>query len=394
IVDCFQTLNKIPELTWLFRICLVIIHVACSAPFRLPGFYLYMVLLSLYSAFGVWDIIVVSSDLETCMNDFIPVLGLVSIVINSFGFYTNRRTLETMIKEVYDDWFSVNISKSSHVVIEKNIKIARIVSYLVMAGYGFIGISLPLKAVVSYLIHDVNGREYVLPAAFPWEGRQSPTYELITITQFLACSSGVYCCAVFEGQLAFLVLHACSKVHIVREEIAMLSQSSQESSSEYLNTIIKRISRKHSEFLKFSENLEDAFSLISFVHVTGLTLILVFAGFTVMVAVERRDPVAAINYIVFLLAFLLTSVIYCYAGEYLTNQSDTIVFDIAYCPWYDFPLIYRKHVHFMLMRAQVPVTLTAGKFNQLSLVLLSSVSHCLNHPLKSMKQPAVSPAVV
>ncbi|KAJ8679629.1 hypothetical protein QAD02_015416, partial [Eretmocerus hayati] len=282
--------------------------------------------------------------------------------------------LALMIDEVYDDWVAENISKPSHRIIARNIKTARKLSYSIMALYSVMNSSFLLKSVVSYLFGDVDDRIFIVPAVFPWNGRQSPIYEITIISQFIMSSSVLYSLAVIEGQLAFLVLHATSLVYIVKEEIAELSQHSQRNpvDKDHLRSTIKRISQKHSKFLTFAKNLEDSFSMVSFVHVTGLTLLIMTSGFTVMVATENNAPVEALNYAIFLLAFLLNSAFYCYAGEYLTNHSETIAMEINSCPWYEFPTAHQKDINFILMRAQIPVVMTAGKFNQLSLVLLSS----------------------
>ncbi|KAJ8679628.1 hypothetical protein QAD02_015415 [Eretmocerus hayati] len=118
-----------------------------------------------------------------------------------------------MVEELYDDKTSENISNASHTVIEENIKFARLLSYLVMAGYGFIATSIPLKILVSYLTGGVDERKFIIPAAFPWNGRESPLYELTVITQFVTTSAAVYGCAVIEGQLAFLVRKETSRLY-------------------------------------------------------------------------------------------------------------------------------------------------------------------------------------
>ncbi|KAJ8679630.1 hypothetical protein QAD02_015417 [Eretmocerus hayati] len=348
---------------------------ACSESFRLPGFYCVIGLMSFFLVFAVCDCIAVSDDLDTLINDLITTLGILSTICNSLAFYSNRRKLELLIDEMYDDLVSKYASDLSYAIMLTNTKTSRLLSNFILAMYSVMNMSFLLKAITSYLIGEVDERIFVCPSAFPWNGRKSPIYEITITCQFVMSSAVFYNLAIIEGQLAFLVLHACSKVMIVKGEIAKLSQHADMNSvdQESLYAIIKKISQEHLGFLKFVKNLEDVYSMVSLVHILGLTLLLVVTGFTLIVATEKKAPMEAINYSVYLLSFLLNSGLYCYAGQHLNNQSETIATEISNCPWYKFHVIHKKNINFMLMRAQIPVVLTAGKFNQLSFVLLTSM---------------------
>ncbi|KAJ8680550.1 hypothetical protein QAD02_016337, partial [Eretmocerus hayati] len=170
------------------------------------------------------------------------------------------------------------------------------------------------------------------------------------------------------------VLHACSKVYIVKEEILKISQCSAKDllESNFMHSIIKTIAQKHASFLTFAENLQDAFAMISLIHVITLTLLLVAASFVFLVVAEKQEFTGAVNYAIFVLSFFVSNALYCSAGEHLTSQSETIAMEITRCPWYQLSLIHRKNITFMLMRANEPVIMSAGKFSRLSLVLLTS----------------------
>ncbi|KAJ8680549.1 hypothetical protein QAD02_016336, partial [Eretmocerus hayati] len=280
-----------------------------------------------------------------------------------------------LIEGIWDDWASESISNSSHNIIEKNIKTARILSYLIMASYGLSTIFFESGPVAFYFSGGVNEREFLIPIiSFSWNLKQSPIYEVLMIIQMIQSVAGIYISTIVEGQLAFLVLHACSKVHIVKEEILKISQCSPKnaSDSEEMHSIIKTISQKHSNFLTFSSNLHDAYAIILLIHVITLTLLIVTSGFGFLVATEKQNLAGAVFYATFVCSFLFSSGLYCYAGEQLTTQSETIATEIIRCPWYQLPIIHRKDINFILMRANEPVIMTAGKFSRLSLALLSS----------------------
>ncbi|KAJ8680553.1 hypothetical protein QAD02_016340 [Eretmocerus hayati] len=284
--------------------------------------------------------------------------------------------MAALIQEIHDDWASENISRSSHKIIEKNIKTARFLSYLFLVLYGFINISLLLESMESYMIGDIDKREFITPVYFYWDAKQSPAYELILAHQFIFASAGVYSTAIIEGQLAFMVLHACSKVHIVKEEIAKISHCGPKDALDPndMHSIIKRISQKHLNFLMFTERIQDVYATISLVQLLCLTLLMVTGCFTLIVATEGGAPIEVVKYGIFVVACLFSSGLYCYVGEHLTSQGETIALEMTRCHWYEFPLIHQKNFNFILMRASIPVIMTAGKFSRLSLVLLTSIS--------------------
>lgn len=86
---------------------------------------------------------------------------------------------------------------------------------------------------------------------------------------------------VFYYELCTHVLHACSKVDVVRKEIVKFSnicQSNYDNRKLILATL-RQLSKKHLQFIEYSENVEDVFSYVSFFHVPLLTLLQVLSGY-------------------------------------------------------------------------------------------------------------------
>ncbi|KAJ8680554.1 hypothetical protein QAD02_016341, partial [Eretmocerus hayati] len=282
--------------------------------------------------------------------------------------------LTALIEKVYDDWASNDLSKSFHEIVDKNIKTARFVSNCALIAYGSITVFTLIKVFGVYLTGSIDERQLITPVYFPWNSQQSPIYELTFISQSIPMLTSLYGEAIIEGQLAILILHACSKVEFVKIRIAELSQSFHENllDPHSMRLMIKSIYQEHLNFLSFSEDFQDSYSLICLVHVISLTMLMITGSFSVMVAVEKQLYLEALSYALDLISIVLGSCLYCYAGQYLTTQSEGIELEISQCPWYEFPVIHRKSVNLILMRAQVPVAITAGKFTVLSLELFSS----------------------
>ena len=56
------------------------------------------------------------------------------------------------------------------------------------------------------------------------------------------------------------------------------------------------------------------------------------------------------------------SFVYGYASDYLLTQSESIVQAVYSSAWYDLENRVKKDIIFVMMRAQTPLYITAGKF--------------------------------
>ena len=52
---------------------------------------------------------------------------------------------------------------------------------------------------------------------------------------------------------------------------------------------------------------------------------------------------------------------YSYVGEYLKTQTESVGNSVYFCTWYDMPKNVSKDIIFIIMKAQRPVLLRAGK---------------------------------
>lgn len=63
------------------------------------------------------------------------------------------------------------------------------------------------------------------------------------------------------------------------------------------------------------------------------------------------------------ISFMITeTLIYGYASDYLLTQSESIVQAVYSSAWYDLEASVKKDIVFVMMRARIPLYITAGKF--------------------------------
>lgn len=66
--------------------------------------------------------------------------------------------------------------------------------------------------------------------------------------------------------------------------------------------------------------------------------------------------------IVVMIVMLLQSFLYSYAGDNLRDQSEALSFAVYDCNWCDFPSNDVRDLAFIMVKTNIPIRLTAGKF--------------------------------
>lgn len=87
-----------------------------------------------------------------------------------------------------------------------------------------------------------------------------------------------------------------------------------------------------------------------------------FLGFEFILALSTGNIVMIIRICIAMSVLLIQLFAYSYVGEYLKTQTEGLGNSVYFCTWYDMPKNVSQNIIFIIMRAQHPVLLTAGKF--------------------------------
>jgi len=82
----------------------------------------------------------------------------------------------------------------------------------------------------------------------------------------------------------------------------------------------------------------------------------------IIISVKHHDYTNAVKSIIFVQFFIIQSFLFTHAGEALQEQSESIVSAIYSTTWHQLPSTIVKDLIFIMMRAKIPLQLTAGKF--------------------------------
>jgi hypothetical protein len=105
-----------------------------------------------------------------------------------------------VISQILEDW---NIENKW--VIADNYIRSQLLSKLIILLYNTMNFTYFLRAIISYMVDAIEDRKFLAEVTFPIDGRQSPIYEVILLSQFFTASICFNSHALIEGLLATMV---------------------------------------------------------------------------------------------------------------------------------------------------------------------------------------------
>nr|UEN71200.1 olfactory receptor 17 [Gregopimpla kuwanae] len=213
-------------------------------------------------------------------------------------------------------------------------------------------------------------RRFLFPSTCTLNNVPDMIYPTIVLTQYLQVLAT---CTVNTGSDAFFIAmtsHLCGQLEILKIKFSSLGQEDDPvESRRKMSTLIAR----HGHLLKLAEMLEDAYNMIVFTQLLVSVMLITVFGFCFLMTLEANNYVGAIKNIVVIEFMLLQTFMYSYVGENLQCQGDDIIQSVYDSSWYQLPNSLSKDLIFVMMRSNVPLQLTAGKFFSMTLATFMDV---------------------
>ncbi|NP_001177480.1 odorant receptor 25 [Nasonia vitripennis] len=305
-------------------------------------------------------------------------LPIAVVVFKMLTFRRYKKTLTRLLGIAMDDWCTKKTSREAE-NMSKNARTARKMSLVcVVLGFGSVNgqLAVRISQELDILPGQTEKRLPMLSSYIPYEYQTSPAYEITWFMQYLGAVlatlvySGVYC--VFVG----LVLHLRGQVANLRFMFESVDDPEEDKGKNFRRRLRSLVER-HESLNRFAEDIENIFTLMFLAEILSCTIQICLQVFLLVTLMSNDNGGVPILQILFMMVYAMhvgTHVfICCYVADKLRDESLSIC-DLAYnYEWYRLPARDARLLLFIMLRAERPLEVTAGKFCAFSLRLYAQI---------------------
>ncbi|KAL0133973.1 hypothetical protein PUN28_001118 [Cardiocondyla obscurior] len=316
------------------------------------------------------------NDLWLLMDSLSLTLAYSLAFLKLLVLWWNRRIFHYIVKAMNQDWSECVINDPYRTTMTNMADIARRFANVMFSFYAFSAFFLSIGEHLLQSMDDASqlnrSRELPIKMEFPFDVSRSPIFECFLIGQFLYDLVIAFVCGLLNALLVALVLHVSGQIDIMQQDLVEISNGKYDNSTFLL--VIKNLIYKHQRIITLSENIENLYTHLALMQVLWNTLVMCCTGFVIIIIVNSGEDTAnLIKSVSYYIAIVMEVFVYCFAGEFLTAKSKSIGDAIYESLWYNLPPSDSRIVLFMMLRCQKRLTITAGRFIDLTLEGFTSI---------------------
>ncbi|XP_011065038.1 PREDICTED: odorant receptor 67c-like [Acromyrmex echinatior] len=276
--------------------------------------------------------------------------------------WANHRIFKNILIAMSNDWHKYS---NMYAMIDKAV-LAHRCSKLIITVYSIAVLLYSTASINLNKQSDDDCRELLIKMELPFGFCESPIYEIVMFVQFVRLIAVASAIGMLNALLVTLMLHIGGQIDLMQQEVEEIFVKDNKRDLSII--IVKSLIDKHHKIIAFSESIESLFTHIALMQFFSNTLIICCIGFLIVTSLGTDEGVRMlVKTLFFYIAITLEAFIFCFAGEYLSNKSKTIGDAVYGSVWYNLKPQDSRILLFMIMRSQRRLTITAGKFMDLSL---------------------------
>ncbi|XP_066588525.1 odorant receptor 13a-like [Prorops nasuta] len=308
------------------------------------------------------------------LTNFVAVITSMKFIVMKY----NSKVLGELIGFYGEDWENVK-GKEGKDTMMSFANIANKMSIVGnLLGHGCVLINMVHRffMIVSAEIKGLE-RDFVFQSFFPEIFKVTPQYELVCLGQLIGGFMISACYISIDSLIYMLILNICAQLQILRKELnEVINLLGIQQCSNDFQQAIRIIVRKHEHLNRCVKKVEGTFNFCFLVQAVLSTLLICFQAFIAFEAMALSDSFP-VNDIIFLIVYisviLLVIYFFCYMGEALITSSSELSNGVFESNWYLLSPRNLKMLTFIIFRSSIPLRLTAGKFNVLSIQTFASI---------------------
>nr|XP_012219962.1 PREDICTED: odorant receptor 4-like [Linepithema humile] len=137
---------------------------------------------------------------------------------------------------------------------------------------------------------------------------------------------------------------------------------------------LRGVVHRHQRIIAFADSIENVCCYMALMQFLSNTFVICFLGFVIVTSLDSVDAnTVLLKVIPYYVVVNVEAFILCFTGEYLSSKSKTISQAAYDSLWYKLNPSESKILLLLMVRSQRQLTMTAGKFMDLSLEGFTSV---------------------
>ncbi|XP_025163807.1 odorant receptor 4-like isoform X1 [Harpegnathos saltator] len=313
-------------------------------------------------------------DFTTFMYASAFTLALSTKFIKIAIFWYNQRRFNEMWRTMSTNW-ELGSDCTNAIDSAGKIHVLRHLPNFIVAFNSISVIMNSANILTNSIHHDEASnitQSYVVWMHLPFDVNKHSVYLVVIFLQFfyvLILSAGA---ATINSVLVILMLYLGGQVDVICRCLTHMPQGKHVRMTDV--TVVKEIIRKHQSVITFSEHIESLYTYIALILLLLNTLITCGLGFILVTSVG--SPIFAkmvMKNLMFYCVVNIETFVFCFAGEYISSKSREIGEAAYNSPWYQ-SKFHSRMILFMIMRSQHQLTITMGKFMDLSLERFSTIT--------------------
>nr|QHN69105.1 odorant receptor 19 [Sirex noctilio] len=304
-------------------------------------------------------------DVESIIDAFMCNATTFSSLMKLTILRFHREKMVGMIKGAIEDWSSIEDPKYRK-IMKKHAYMGRLIcfslmTFMYMSYFMYITLALALEIINrnETAIGIRTQREFPLLTTCTFENISVPLYCIIFVIQIV--QGTITCTGIIINDALFfaLTMHLCGQLEILKIEFRMIGKEPNEKG---YRSKLRLLVRRHYYLIQLAKHLEDSFNVINLMQLLLCAVLICVEGFQLIVNLKITVDFSTLKHCLVLNAVLIQLFLYSFSGDYLKTQSEGVAYAIYDCYWYNLPPDEVKDLGLVMIRAGIPLILTAGKF--------------------------------
>ncbi|XP_018303736.1 odorant receptor 43a-like [Mycetomoellerius zeteki] len=324
----------------------------------------------LCSLVRVWgDMILIVDNLQVTLP--LLVVSLKLIVIR-----WKRTAIVLLVKMMAEDWMELKIDAERNVMIRRaqTARLIVICGFLLMIFVFIVLIILPAFGLHFRYVTNLTDQERLLPfqAYYFYDTDKSPQFELALVIQAATMFLGATTYTSVDAFLGLLILHISGQLENFKHRLIDLT------SCKDFDSALQNNVQTHLRIIRFANNIEDTFTLLMLGLVFYFGIVFCLFGFLFVTVITGNEiGHMSLTRICFLVIGIFTllahTFLYCGAGEIIAEQCEAVYSTICNLEWYKLEPRKKKYLILLMIRANEPFRISAGKIFPLTMTTFCSL---------------------